>query len=243
MLLRSAPMLDPKPRVPSNLNPFARELLELLRGQPAARHFILGGGVALSHYLEYRETVDVDAWWRQGLTSESMEEALALLRPAMRVLAARHGLECSEREFGDTRSLELRGGTGKTFSFQVSRRDLELDPPVAAEWSPLWIETFRENLAAKMKALVNRGAPRDFTDIATACRAGFVTIDECWALWAAKTPGGSVPEQKINLLRLLEQIAARRPIEHILDAARRAEAVAVREFFRGQFCAMGGSER
>ena len=236
-------MLDPAPRVPSNLNPFARELLELLRGQPAARHLILGGGVALSHYLEYRETVDVDAWWRQGLGGESREETLALLRPAMRELAARHGLECSEREFGDTRSLELRRGKKKTFSFQVSRRDIELDPPRAAEWSPLWIETFRENLAAKMNALVNRGAPRDFTDIATACRAGCVTIEECWALWAAKNPRGSVSEQKINLLRLLQQITERRSLERIPDPARRAEAAAVREFFRGEFCAMGDAER
>ena len=236
-------MLDPKPRVPANLNPFARELLELLRGQPAARHIILGGGVALSHYLEYRETVNVHAWWRQGLGGEPREESLALLRPAMRGLAERHGLEFLEREFGDTRSLELRRGKKKIFSFQVSRRDVELDPPVPAEWSPVLIETFRENLAAKMNALVNRGAPRDFTDIATACHAGCVTIEECWALWLVKNLAGNVPERKINLVRMLEQIAARRPLDDIHDPAQRAEAAAVREFFRGQFCAMGDAEQ
>jgi len=39
-------------------------LLESLTGQSEAAEIVIGGGVALSHYLQYRDTVDLDAWWR-----------------------------------------------------------------------------------------------------------------------------------------------------------------------------------
>ena len=151
-------MLHLEPRVPSNLNPYARELLEMLRGQPAARHIILGGGVALSHYHEYRETVDMDAWWVKPIDEAGRMETSDLLRERMRELAARHALDFTERIWGQTRSYELRRGSKKIFSFQISFRDVQLDAPTDADWPPLFIETFRENLAAKMRALVHRGA-------------------------------------------------------------------------------------
>jgi hypothetical protein len=54
-------MQNIRPKPPQNLNPFSRELLESLAGHAEAVEIVLGGGVALSHYLEYRETVDLDA--------------------------------------------------------------------------------------------------------------------------------------------------------------------------------------
>ena len=235
-------MLDPQPRVPSNLNPFARELLEMLRGQPAARHIILGGGVALSHYLEYRETVDVDAWWPKPLDPGAREEATELVRRSMSAIAERHGLTFEERIWGETRSLECRRGSRKIFSFQISFRDIQLDSPRLAEWQPMQIETFRENLAAKMRALVERGAPRDFSDVAALCGAGYVTPAECWALWLQKTPGGDASEARAAALAKLEQIAARRPLDRIDDRRQRAKAEAVRRFVRDEFCAREGGE-
>ena len=235
-------MLDPKPRVPTNLNPFARELLEMLRGQPAARHIILGGGVALSHYLEYRETVNVHAWWPKPLEPGALEETTDLVRRSMRMLAERHGLEFDERIWGETRSLECRRGSRKVFSFQISFRDIQLDAPQPADWPPMLIETFRENLAAKMRALMHRGAPRDFSDIAALCGAGYVTVADCWALWLQKTPGGRIDEARAAALGKIEEIAARRPLDRIGDRDQRAKAGAVRRFVREEFCARGSDE-
>ncbi len=230
-------MLSLEPRVPSNLNPFARELLEMLRGQPAARHIILGGGVALSHYHEYRETVDVNAWWVKPIDEAGRMETSELLRERTRELAARHGLDFTERIWGETQSYELRRGSKKIFSFQISFRDLQLDLPTDAHWPPMHIETFRENLGAKMRALVHRGAPRDFTDVAALCGAGIVTPDECWNLWLEKTPGGKIVGAKIAVLRLMEQIASRRPLEDIPNGEQRNRAAEVRKFIRDEFCA------
>ena len=229
-------MLPLEPRVPSNLNPFARELLEMLRGQPAARHIILGGGVALSHYHEYRETVDVDAWWVQISNQAEFEETVALLRTAMGALGERESCDYSERKWGDTLSLELRRGSRKIFSFQISTRDVELEPPREAEWSPVKIEAFRDNLGAKMNALVERGAPRDFLDIATLCLAGIVTVGECWKAWRDKGSRRDGDEAKFTVLRSLAEIEVRRPIQQFSDPAASQRAIAVREFIHGQLC-------
>ncbi len=235
-------MLPLEPRIPSNLNPFAREMLEMLRGQPAARHIILGGGVALSHYHEYRETVDVDAWWVQISEESELEETVALLRTVMRALGEREGCDYSERKWGDTQSLELRRGSRKIFSFQISVRDVELEPPREAEWSPVKIEAFRDNLGAKMNALVERGAPRDFVDIATLCLAGIVTARECWTAWRDKGSKRDLDEAKFTVLRSLSDIEVRRPIERINDPDAKRRAIAVREFIRERLCATGETQ-
>jgi hypothetical protein len=51
-------MSSPRPQPPDNLHPFSRELLESLTGHSEAAEIVIGGGVALSHYLQYRDTVD-----------------------------------------------------------------------------------------------------------------------------------------------------------------------------------------
>jgi len=79
-------MQDLLPTPPKNLNPLARELLESLAGHAEAAEIVLGGGVALSHYLEYRDTMDVDAWWRLerreevSITSQEERERAETLR-------------------------------------------------------------------------------------------------------------------------------------------------------------------
>jgi hypothetical protein len=61
----------PQPKVPASLDPLARDILERLKGRPEARAVVLGGGVALQHYLEYRRTVDLDAWWEKDVRPEA----------------------------------------------------------------------------------------------------------------------------------------------------------------------------
>ena len=225
-------MSTPPPQRPKNLNPLAAELLEGLAGHPECAEIVLGGGVALSHYLEYRPTVDVDAWWREAPSAA----ARARIRAVLGAMAARHGLDFRERNFGDTESFELLRGKKKTFSCQISQRTLFLDRIVPASWPPLAIETLRDNAASKMAALVQRSAPRDFSDIHELVTRGFFTAAELWALWERKQPGGEALAAKRRVLAQLEGIAARVPLDSISDQERRAKAQRVRDWFARDFC-------
>lgn len=224
-------LADPQPQVPAGLTPFARGLLEALRGRPEAAAFVLGGGVALSHYAEYRTTHDVDAWWAATPDEAAWDSA----RAAMERLAAQAGAEVLERGWGETRSCELKRGARKLFSFQASIRTIGLDPPRPSAWAPLWLETFRDNLASKMNALVARGAPRDFADIAEICRRGLATPADCWALWQLKNPRRPRLEALADVLRHLNGIELRRPLDRV-PPADRDRAAAVRRFIREELC-------
>jgi hypothetical protein len=90
-------MREVVPKRPQNLNPYARELLDALQGHSEAADIVLGGGVALSHYLEYRGTVDADAWWRK----EANAVTRRLLQSSMESLARKHWLEHRLRVWGD----------------------------------------------------------------------------------------------------------------------------------------------
>lgn len=220
-----------QPTTPKNLNPLARELLESFAGHPEAAEIVLGGGVALSHYLEYRDTVDVDAWWR----TESRQDVMQFIEGCMKSLAAKRGLDYRRRTWGETESLELLRDSQKQFSFQISRRTLYLDEAIPAEWRPLWIETLRDNVGSKMTALVLRGAPRDFLDIYELVSRSVISISDCWELWSHKNPGVSVDEAMRKVFARMESIALMRPLETIQSKASRDSAALVRAWYRDTF--------
>lgn len=221
-------MQNIRPTVPKNLNPLARELLEGLGGHEEATEMVLRGGVALSHYLEYRDTVDVNAWWR----GEPNAAAVALAERCMVSIAARHGLDYRRRKWGETESLELLRGGQKLFSFQISTRTQYLDEAIPAEWPPIWIETLRDNVASKMSALVARGAPRDFTDIYELVQRGIITTADCWQLWQSKNPDVPVEEGMRKVSARLEMIALSRPLASIQSVADRERSAHIRAWFR-----------
>lgn len=220
-------MSSPHPKPPGNLHPLSRELLESLAGHAEAAEIVIGGGVALSHYLEYRSTVDLDAWWR----AEPRADVLALVEAEMRGIASRHGLEYRRRSWGETESLELLRGGLKQFSFQISRRTLALDDALPSLWQPVGIETLRDNVASKMTALVQRGAPRDFLDIYHLCIRDVTNMSDCWRSFTEKNPGTSVAEAKRKIIARLAMIEATRPLETIEPAEARAQAASVREWY------------
>lgn len=224
---------DLQPKVPSNLSPYARELLERLCSQPEAKAFVLGGGVALSHYCEYRPTFDLDAWWM----ATPDEKAWGAATEIMRDLAAKHGLDYLERGWDETRSSEWRSGSNKVFSFQVSRRTVTLDPPMQSAWSPVQIESFRDNVAGKMNALVARCAPRDIVDVFELCQHGYVNPSECWILWRRKNADRDPEAARGEVLRHLAGLEGRRPLEKITKPDERVRAAAVRTFMKTIFCA------
>jgi Nucleotidyl transferase AbiEii toxin, Type IV TA system len=219
------------PVPPKNLNPFARELLERMAGHNEAAEIVIGGGVALSHYLEYRETVDLDSWWR----GEPQEHVASFLEQCMMQLAAQHGLAYRRRQWGETQSLELLRGGQKVFSFQISRRSVYLDDAIPARWQPLWIETLRDNAASKMVALVERGAPRDFRDIYELCHRGLLTVADCWHLWLLKKPRHEPVAGPELVLFHLQRLELQRPLTK-LPPPDRARPAALREWYREVFC-------
>ncbi len=230
-------MRDIQPTAPTNLNAYARELLESFAGQQAAAEIVLGGGVALSHYLEYRGTVDLDAWWRTGVNNNTRE----LARQSMQTIAAKHGLNYVVRSWGDTESHELLRGARKVFSFQISTRTRYLDIPLTAGWTPVMIETLRDNVASKMTALVERGAPRDLRDVHELCTRQLLSTDECWKLWLAKNPGSDTRDGRAKVLFHVERLEIQRPLDKIQPLADRAAAESLRRWFKLDFCAIGAA--
>lgn len=223
-----------EPRVPDHIHPLAREVLERLARQPAGRGVIIGGGVALQHYCEFRGTLDLDAWW----SADASEATERLIEAAMTEVAERNGLELAVRSWRETWSYELKRLDTRraVFSFQISRRSVELEPPLESAWAPVRIETFSDNLGAKMSALVDRGAPRDFLDVYEVCRRDLVSVDDCWDLWRRKNPGLTIDEGKVRILHHLETLSARRPLESIPDASSRESARVVRQWIRSSLC-------
>lgn len=224
----SQPSLQKPPQRPETLHPFAAEILSALAADPASSEIVLGGYFALKHYLDYRQTHDIDAWWRSGIA----EAGVQAIQKAMNQFAQTKGLSCNKKTFGDTLSFELAEGTKKVFSFQISTRSVELDRPLPSPWPPIQIETLADNLGAKMNALVNRGSPRDFTDIAKAVEAGLATVEECWTLWQRKNPSETVSSGKQRARLHLELLERRRPLESIQEPADRAAAAIIREWFK-----------
>jgi hypothetical protein len=225
-------MSPPRPTPPSRLGDYAREVLELLTGREAAAEIVIGGGIALAHYVDYRDTFDLDAWWAVAPTNP----ANALLDEAMQTVAKRHGMQCVRRSWGETVSLELVAENRKVFSLQIAPRDRYLDATLEAGWPPVRIETLRDNVASKMNALVNRGAPRDLRDIHEVCRRGLLSSRQCWQLYEEKNPGQSVGDAAAKVLHAVERLEIQRPLDGIVDADQRREAAAVRNWYRDVFC-------
>ena len=214
-----------------HVDPVADRVLSLLSGRPEAGHIILGGYFALQHYLDYRQTHDVDAWWKDRADAVA-EDAI---RRAMQQVAAEQGMELRERRFGDTLSFELANAGVQRFSFQIALRSIAVEEPQPSAWPPILIETLADNIGAKMNALVNRGAPRDFLDIKAVADAGLLSMARCWELWRAKNPGAPLEAARQNLLLHLAGLEARRPLDSIADPEARAHAEEVRRWFNKDF--------
>lgn len=222
----------PSPVPPRNLCRYAREVLELMAGEAAAAEIVIGGGVALAHYAEYRDTFDLDAWWATAPTNAARD----LMTRVMQQVAERHGLVAGRRSWGETESFELSDGRQKVFSLQIASRDRYLDATATAAWPPVRIESLRDNIASKMTALVERGAPRDLRDIHHLCHHGLVSIAECWNLYRAKHADHDIREAADKIRHAIERVELQRPLQAIAGDAERAEAAQVRGWYRESFC-------
>lgn len=62
-------MSFPSPTPPASLGTYARGVLDYLAGYEAASDIVIGGGIALAHYLDYRDTFDLRRDARGGVVS------------------------------------------------------------------------------------------------------------------------------------------------------------------------------
>ncbi len=223
-----------QPRRPSNLSRYAQACLQALVDAGLSNRLSLGGAVGLFHYLDYRATHDVDAWWSGAVAERQKREVVDVLTTALSEFG-----RVSVRSWGDVVSVELLQGNKTVFSFQIAARTVCLQEPIPAGWIDVPLDSLADLLAAKMVALVERGAPRDFLDIYSLCEAGIVTVGECWSLWRQRQvmsgDNSDFLRARLAIETHLERISLHRPLEKIVDAEQREQARRVRDWFSNIF--------
>lgn len=221
------------PKLPTHLSDYGRICLQALVDAGLGEKISLGGALGLLHYLDYRPTHDVDAWWAD-VTEPGRQAVVETLEVALQPYGA-----VQTRTWGDVVSIELQEDTGKVFSFQIARRSAQLEPSSFMPEFEVLLDSFSDLIASKMVALVERGAPRDFRDIHAVCQAGLITPKKCWVLWRKRQQlAGSDGDRQRATLAVethLERIARHRPLDDITDSEKRREAESSRTWFRSVF--------
>jgi hypothetical protein len=222
------------PQRPSHLSPYASACLIALVQANLASCISLGGALGLFHYLEYRSTHDVDAWWADVVTEAQRHAVVQVLQAALSAFG-----DTRVRSWGDVDSVALNQQGKNVFSFQIARRSAHLEEPVSAGWIDVPLDSLTDLAASKMVALVERGAPRDFLDIYTLCQSELFQVAECWDLWRRRQTlvGSDVDISRAHLAieTHLERIALHRPLEKIEDVSQHEQARKVRDWFWNEF--------
>jgi hypothetical protein len=122
-------------------------------------------------------------------------------------------------------------------------RTVALDQPRQSPWGDIGIETFRDNIASKMTALVERGAPRDFQDIHAVCSKEIITPETCWKYYQQKNPRKNLKEEQAKVLTHLGEIELRRPLTAIKQIEERELAQKIRHWFKTVLCNTHGIAR
>lgn len=217
-------------RTPSHISFFAEACLNALVENDLGNKISLCGALALLHYIDYRTTHDVDAWWNESTTSEERAKVIAVLEKILEEFGV-----VKTRSWGDVVSVELSQENRTVFSFQIALRSVRLEPSITLPNLNVLTDGLDDLLASKMVALVERGAPRDFRDIFTACQANIVTPQRCWELWSRRQElAGSdtnITRAKLAIETHLTRIAQLRPLDRIENAEQREQAQRLRTWF------------
>jgi hypothetical protein len=194
----------------------------------------LTGALGLLHYLDYRPTHDVDAWWTESATDEDRRQVIEVVETTLRPLGT-----VKKRAWGDVVSIEMQRNGRTVFSFQIARRSAQLESPAPAPWGDVLLDSFTDLIASKMVALVERGAPRDFRDIYAVCHSNLIAPRQCWDLWRRRQEAAGSDTRgdraKLALETHLARIVQHRRLEQIADPQRRQEAGQVRTWFVEEF--------
>ncbi len=222
------------PRQPADTSEYAEECLRALADQGMGERVSVGGAFGLLHYLDYRATRDVDAWWADDATADERQAVIGVLTEVL----SEHG-EVRVRRWGDVTSIELMQGGRSTFSFQIALRSARLESPRPAPWVGVLLDSPADLISSKMVALVERGAPRDFLDIHAVCQNGLATPSACWALWQRRQglagSDSDLLRARLAIQTHLARITQHRPLESIADPQERADAQRLRQWFKDVF--------
>ncbi len=219
---------------PTHLPEYAEVCLQALVAHNLGDKISLGGAFGLLHYLDYRPTHDVDAWWVTTTAMSEREQVVSVIETALQPFG-----QVRRRVWGDVVSIELMQAGKAVFSFQIAQRSARLHDSTPAPWVDVLLDSFPDLVASKMVALVERGAPRDFKDIYALCQVGLTSSLECWQWWRQRQ---SLAESDIDPYRArlavethLARIAQHRPLAQIRDITQRTTAQQVRIWFTEEF--------
>jgi hypothetical protein len=220
-----------QPSRPRHFPEHAEPCLEALTANELGHKISLGGAFGLLHYLDYRATHDVDAWWHSSASQADQARVVEIVQGALRPAG-----DVRMRTWGQGVSIELRHGAKKVFSFQIAKRSAQLRTPTPAPWGDVLLDSFVDLVASKMVALVERGAPRDFRDVHAVCQSGLATPTECWRLWRQHQELSGSPTDphraRLAVEMHLARIVQHRPLAKITDPAQRAEAERARQWYK-----------
>lgn len=223
-----------EPHRPTNIPVYAEACLQALVDHRLNDKISLGGAFGLLHYLDYRPTHDVDAWWESSATTDDKNQVVEVIEAALSAYG-----QARQRAWGDVVSVELMRADKTVFSFQIAQRSAQLEPSVSAAWIDVSLDSFSDLVASKMVALVERGAPRDFRDIFALCNAELTTPGQCWQLWRQRQElvgsDSDADRARLAIETHLARIALHRPLEEIAASEQRSEAERVRTWFREEF--------
>ena len=223
-----------EPSRPTHVSDHAEACLQALAASRLGDKLSLGGAFGLLHYLDYRPTHDVDAWWVSSATEKDRRRVVKVIEAALRPFG-----QVRQRAWGDVVSVELVHEGSVVFSFQVAHRSAQLEPLTTAPWVGVWLDSFSDLLASKMVALVERGAPRDFRDVYALCQAGLATPQGCWQLWRRRQrladSDTDTTRARMAVETHMERIAQHRPLAQIADPVNRLAAERLRAWFTTEF--------
>ncbi len=104
----------PLPRWPAHVPEYAKFTLLTLAASGLGEKISLGGALGLLHYLDYRPTHDVDAWWVSSATAEDQRQVIDTIEAALQPYG-----QVRQRTWGDVVSVELVREDKTVFSFQI----------------------------------------------------------------------------------------------------------------------------
>jgi hypothetical protein len=223
------------PQKPATLDPRTERLLEWMGGQPWAHLIVLGGGVALKHYVDYRPTKDCDAWWDSAASAEQRQRVLE--ETAAALLRLNPGCGQRRDDWGDVNSISVVEKGKVVFSFQIARRTSQLAPYLPSSWGSVQIESLEDNVASKLCAFVDRGVGRDFSDVYQIHHRLGWSAAQLWGLWRRKNPRREVSDAKAKARVKFEVLLRSRPLESIQPESRRRELAEARRWFQEEMLA------
>ena len=101
-----------QPSRPTNIPTYAEACLQALVTNQLNDRISLGGAFGLLHYLDYRSTHDVEAWWNTSTTTQDKEQVIKIIKTAL----SQYG-QVQQRTWGDVVSIELIQANKTVFSF------------------------------------------------------------------------------------------------------------------------------